>query len=151
MEANSRELSKHKRVKLLDIARIERSKKRKIYRQGSILIQLSATRGQMQYLNEDSEVDSKYGVIEAVEGVNAKYLYYILNMTMADFLSVYQTGLNIVPDVFKHMKIEIHTEAETQKEIAMLFDKLEMVEQAYYEEMTKWKNVKSHHIDKMFC
>lgn len=151
MEANSWELSKHKKVKLLDIARIERSKKHKIYKQGSILIQLSATRGQMQYLNEDSEVESKYDVIEAAEGMNAKYLYYILNMAMADFLSVYQTGLNIVPEVFKHMKIEIHTEVETQKEIAMLFDKLEMVEQAYYEELTKWKNVKSYHIDNMFC
>lgn len=143
-------LAKHKNVELLKIADIERSKKGKVYKKGSILIQLSATKGQMVYLEKDSEVESKYGILSVKDGINTKYLYYILTMTMPQFLSIYQTGLNIVPDVFKHMKIEVHTDRRVQDDIAKLFDKLDEIETKYQEEIMKWKDVKSYHLDNMF-
>ena len=143
-------LKNHKEVKLFDIASIERRKKDKVYKKGSILIQLSATRGQMEYLGEDRKVDAKYGVITTNKNINSKYLYYILQMRMQKFLNIYQTGLNIVPDVFKHMKIEIHTDKEIQNKIAEMFDNLEVIENRYLDNIENWKNVKKYHLDNMF-
>lgn len=145
-----KELAKHKTVDLLKIVDVERSKKKKIYKKGNILIQLSATKGQMVYLDEDSEVDSKYGVFIANDDINPKYLYYILTMTMPQFLNIYQTGLNIVPDVFEFMKIEIHTDRQVQNDIVKMFDELSIIEKQYQEEIEKWKDVKTFHLDNMF-
>ena len=143
-------LARHESVELLKIADIERSKKGKVYKKGNILIQLSATRGQMVYLEKDSEVESKYGVFSVKDGINTKYLYYILTMTMPQFLSIYQTGLNIVPDVFRFMEIKVHTDRHVQNDIANLFDKLDKIETQYQEEIAKWKDIKSYHLDNMF-
>lgn len=143
-------LKNHKEVNLFDIASIERRKKDKLYKKGSILIQLSATRGQMSYLDKDCKVDAKYGVIKSNENINSKYLYYILQMRMQKFLNVYQTGLNIVPDVFRYMKIEIHTDIEIQNKIAEMFDDLEEIEKKYLDNIENWKNIKKYHLDNMF-
>lgn len=147
----NKQLAKHKRVNLLDLVEIERSKKNKVYKNGSILIQLSATRGQMGYLDNDKTVESKYGVMTVKNDcINSKYLYYMLQMNIENFLRVYQTGLNIVPDVFKFMKLEIHTDKTIQDEITVMFTKLETVEKTYLKEIEKWKDIKSYHLDNMF-
>nr|DAP09446.1 MAG TPA: N-6 DNA Methylase [Caudoviricetes sp.] len=146
---NEKCLKKHKEINLIDIVSIERRKKDKIYKKGSILIQLSATRGQMYYLSEDSEVDAKYGVMTAIDQINTKYLYYMIQIRMPKFLNIYQTGLNIVPDVFKHMKIQIHTDIDIQNKIAEMFDNLEIIEKRYLDNIENWKNVKKYHLDNM--
>ena len=143
-------LKEHEKMNLLDLVDIERSKKNKVYPQGCILIQLSATRGQMAYMNKDAPVDSKYGVMLPKKEINMKYLYFILNMQMSIFLAIYQTGLNIVPEVFKFMKLEIHTNKDIQNQIAQMFSELEDIERNYQKEIAKWKDVKQFHLDNMF-
>ena len=144
-------LKKHKKMNLLDLVDIERSKKNKLYPAGSILIQLSATRGQMQYMNRPGPADSKYGVMMLKnKNINPRYFYFILNMNMGSFLSVYQTGLNIVPEVFKFMNLEIHTDRQIQDKIADMFDDLKNIEVNYQKEIAKWKDIKQFHLDNMF-
>lgn len=144
-------LKEHKKMNLLDLVDIERSKKNKLYPAGSILIQLSATRGQMQYMNRPGPADAKYGVMLLKnKSINSRYLYFILNMSMSSFLEVYQTGLNIVPEVFKFMNLDIHTDKEIQDKIAEMFDDLENIENNYQKEISRWKDVKQFHLDKMF-
>lgn len=144
-------LKEHKKMNLLDLVDIERAKKNKIYPMGSILIQLSATRGQMEYMESSGEVDTKFGVMQIKDtNINPKYLFFILNVEMEKFLSVYQTGLNIVPDVFKFMKIEIHTDMMIQIQIAKMFNELEDIEKNYQKEIERWKDVKQFHLANMF-
>lgn len=144
-------LKEHKKINLLDLVDIERSKKNKLYPADSILIQLSATRGQMQYMNKSGPADAKYGVMMLKnKDINPRYLYFILNMNMGSFLSVYQTGLNIVPEVFKFMNLEIHTDRQIQDKIADMFDDLENIEVNYQKEIAKWKDIKQFHLDNMF-
>ena len=144
-------LKEHRKVNLLDLVEIERAKKYKLYPSGSILIQLSATRGQMKYMNSSGPADAKYGVITLKDrNINPRYLYFILNMSMSSFLSVYQTGLNIVPEVFKFMNLEIHTNRQIQDKIAEMFDDLENIEINYQKEISKWKDIKQFHLDNMF-
>lgn len=142
---------KYRMVKLLDIATVERSKKGKIYKAGSSLIQLSATRGQMEYMNEDGKVDAKYGVIiPKSKSINTKYLYLMISMAMPGFLQVYQTGLNVATDVFRYMEIMIHDDIELQNEIVTMFNKLEELERNLIADIERWKDVKKFHLDGMF-
>ena len=56
-------INDYKQVKLIDIAKIERAKKGIVYDKGTILIQVSATDGQVLYLEVVSEISTKYAVV----------------------------------------------------------------------------------------
>ena len=139
-----------KEVHLLDVVTFERSRKGKIYPPGCILIQVSATRGQLEYLKDSSTVDSKFGVFIPKWNVNPKYLYYILEMLMPNFLARYQTGLNINPEIFKHFIINIHTDVDVQALIVKILDSLRFGIESEEKTLNEWKNVKQYHLDNMF-
>lgn len=142
-------MKNYQQFNLLDIAEFERARNNKIYKKGSILFQLSASKGQLLYLDQDSKVEAKYGVFTS-KGVNSKYLYYIMTITFPYLLEIYQTGLNFNPEVFKFFKINIHTDEGIQNNVVVLFDNLEKIEKEYLEEMNKWKEFKSYHLENMF-
>lgn len=149
LEKSKEELKDNHVVNLLDIATIERSKKNKTYKKGSILIQLSATKGQMIYLDDDTKVDSKYGVFETdKDKVEPRYLYYVLKMSMPDFLTRYQTGLNIKPEIFDSFKIKVHRSLEVQKIIVKILDSFNV--ELEEKEIEKYKKIKEYHLDNMF-
>lgn len=149
LEKSKEELKDNHVVNLLDIATIERSKKSKTYKKGSILIQLSATKGQMIYLDDDTKVDSKYGVFEAdKDKVEPRYLYYVLKMSMPDFLTRYQTGLNIKPEIFDSFKVKVHSSLEVQKIIVKILDSFNV--DLEEKEIEKYKKIKEYHLDNMF-
>jgi type I restriction enzyme M protein len=142
-------LVNQKEVKFYDIATFERSKKNKIYPAGSILIQVSATKGQIEYHDHDGTVEDKFGVIQT-NAINPKYLFYVLEMVMPDFLRKYQTGLNINPKIFKLLKFSVHTDPTTQWIIVKMLDYLKNVifnEEKY---LGAVEDVKQIHLDGMF-
>lgn len=57
------ELTKHKQVRITDVAELERAKKNKIYEKGCTLIQISATDGQVVYLENTGNVGVQYLVV----------------------------------------------------------------------------------------
>lgn len=142
-------LQDYKKVNLLDLVEIERAKKGKIYQVGNIIIQVSASRGQIIYLDKKQEVEPQYIVLKVNE-VNSKYLYYLLEEELPRFLKKYQTGINIQPDVFKHLNISIHTDIQTQNYIANLMDKLEEDIKKEVLLLEEYKNFKKYHLDNMF-
>lgn len=149
LEKSKEELKDNHVVNLLDIATIERSKKNKTYKKDSILIQLSATKGQMIYLDDDTKVDSKYGVFEVnKDKVEPRYLYYVLKMSMPDFLTRYQTGLNIKPKIFDSFKVKVHRSLEVQKIIVKILDSFNV--ELEEKEVEKYKKIKEYHLDNMF-
>ena len=149
LEKSKEELKDNHVINLLDIAAIERSKKNKVYKKGSILIQLSATKGQMIYLDDDTKVDSKYGVFETdKDKVEPRYLYYVLKMSMPDFLTRYQTGLNIKPEIFDSFKVKVHRNLEVQKIIVKILDSFNV--DLEEKEIEKYKKIKEYHLDNMF-
>ena len=114
----------YRNLKLEDVAIWERSKKDKVYPAGSTLIQVSATTGNTEYLTKPSKVESKYAVITANEGVNARYLNIVINKNVDHFISKYRAGLNIQIDDLKHMDIQLH-DKETQDVVVMYIEKIE--------------------------
>ena len=116
--------------KLTDLVKIERAKKGKTYKAGSIKIQMSATRGQMFYLATDQEVETYYAVMEPITEINTFYLFEILQEDTERFLSIYQTGLNITTDIFDYWEVPIHKKIETQNQFAkILYDMNNLISQ----------------------
>ncbi len=113
----------HKIIPFNKIATLERSKKDEVYRD-CILLQLSASSGQILLIKEPQKVESKYGIIK-VKGdcVDIDYLFCILEMQLPDFLEKYQNGININPQIFDYLNLDIHTEQETQKSVVKLMNK----------------------------
>ena len=85
-------LKDYKKVKLLDLVDIERAKKNKVYEKGNIIIQVSASKGQIFYLEEDTTVESQYIILTCKNNkiINTKYLYYVINDLLPKFLAKYQ-------------------------------------------------------------
>lgn len=146
------DLRNYKEVKLLDLVDIERAKKNKVYSEGNIIIQVSASKGQIFYLNQDTNVESQYIVLIVKNNklINSKYLYYLISDQLPVFLSKYQTGINIQPDVFNHMELVIHNDIKTQKHIANIFDKIDEDIEKEEELLKKYQDFKKYHIGKMF-
>lgn len=145
-------LRNYKKVKLLDLVDIERVKKNKIYDKGNIIIQVSASRGQIFYLYNDDVLETKYVIlIPKTKKINMKYLYYILQDELPMFLEKYQTNINIQPEIFKYLDLYIHDDIETQKHIVNILDKLDEQAKKEQELIEKFKDFKEYHLNKMFC
>ena len=145
-------LKDYKKVKLLDLVQIERAKKDKIYNKGNIIIQVSASKGQIFYLDHDTTVESQYIVLTCKDNkvINTKYLYYVISDLLPKFLTKYQTGINIQPEAFNYMELVIHDDINTQEHIAKIFDKID--EDIKKEEalLKQYQDFKKYHLDKMF-
>lgn len=149
IERNQAMFSKQKVVKFDEVASIERSRKDVIYPAGSILIQLSASKGQLIYMKNKRAVDSKYGVITCHD-IEPDYFYTVLQEVLPAFLETYQTGLNIVPDIFHELKVTIHTVKDVRRfvtEFATISDRLEKISER---EIEKYKVAKQYHLENMF-
>lgn len=145
-------LKDYKKVKLLDLVQIERAKKDKIYNEGNIIIQVSASKGQIFYLDQDTTVESQYIVLTCKDNkvINTKYLYYVISDLLPEFLAKYQTGINIQPEVFNYMKLVIHDDIKTQQHITKIFDKINEDIKKEEELLKRYQDFKKYHLDKMF-
>ena len=82
------------RPRLKNIATVERAQKDKIYPKHSIVIQISATRGQVGLLKSSGKVGSQYAVIYDTIPDSRWLFFYLKTLTPWWFHRV-QEGLNI--------------------------------------------------------
>lgn len=87
------------------VATITRATDGKVYEAGTILLQLSVTRGQILYLDKPTAVESKYAVVTPRDGVDPFMLYQCMLGTVADFCRRYQSGLNLTVNDLKFWKL----------------------------------------------
>lgn len=114
-------LRNYKKFKITEVADIlGRPKKNQMYPEGCICLQVSASKGELLYLDTSQQVDAKYVVIQP-RNVITFYLYLMIEKAMPEFLYKYRQGLNISAHDIKHMEVVCHTDVETQALIAMMF------------------------------
>jgi hypothetical protein len=114
-------LKNYKKFKITEVADIlGRPKKNQMYPEGCICLQVSASKGELLYLDTSQQVDAKYVVIQP-RNVIPFYLYLMIEKAMPEFLYKYRQGLNISAHDIKHMEVVCHTDVETQALIAMMF------------------------------
>lgn len=84
------------RIKLKEVCEtIERSKKNKIYPKGAIIIQISATRGQVGLLKSSGNIGSQYAVVIVKKEIDPYYAFLWLQMEIPKFFHRVQEGLNV--------------------------------------------------------
>lgn len=136
-------------VKLIDVATFERSSG-KVYPAGSILLQISATKGQLHFLDTDQSVEQHYAVISPKQGIEPKYLFYALENFMPEFLSRYQTGLNIQVGVLNHLQISIEADLARQKEWVQQMELVERTMRLSESELFQLKEFKQTLLSDLF-
>lgn len=115
--------------RLRDVFYITRANKQTEYPAGTILVQVSATRGQTIYLDNAQKVadGSKYATltVKDQDKYNAKYLYYILEGNLPDIVRKVKSGINLQMSELSDISIPVHKDINTQNAIATLLDMVE--------------------------
>lgn len=142
-------IKEYKNLKLQDVATWERAREGKIYSEGSTLIQISATKGDVKYLEEEGEVDKKYAVVIPNKNINSKYLNIVIKRNIQHFISKYQAGLNIQINDLKHIDIQLHNR-ETQNMIANHTKIMEAEEKNIDKEIEILETIKSRLLRDLF-
>lgn len=140
----------YKVVKLIDIAKIERAVNKKIYPAGSIKIQLSATKGLVEFVDVAGEIESRYAVVQADSNINNRYLYISIQRSFPEFINKYLTTMNLQFDTLKNLEVCIHN-SETQVYIASMMEAHEKECERNKKIIDEYKNMKKNFLNNMFC
>ena len=139
------------RVPVFEVCDFERVKKDKVYPIGTGYVQLSATDGVVRFLSEEKPLDDKYGVfISKSDALPPRYLFFALEHEMSHFLAKYQAGININPDIFKHLKITLFVDNGISIKIASMLDDLKYFYENTKDQKDAWVKFKKFHLDGMF-
>ena len=143
--------AKKERRPIFELANFERVKKGQVYDAGTVYIQLSATDGKVRFLCEKKELETKYGIFAPKKpNLGTRFLYHALSQEMEEFLSKYQNGMNINPNIFKYLKITYYPETKYQREIAMLLDEIQAIYDKEQNQQNAWKDFKKLCLNGMF-
>ncbi|MDY4561374.1 MAG: hypothetical protein SO435_06630 [Peptostreptococcus porci] len=138
------------KVLLEDLGKIDRAKKGKVYKAGTVFIGMSATRGgDVHYLDEDGEIESKYATVEFNCKYNSKYIYYAILSEHNRWINRYIQHINVVISDLKAMEINIITDINKQNEIVNKLDLLDSWIENEERLIYMWKNIKKSSLEKM--
>lgn len=99
---------------LNQVAEIEgRPKKNKIYPVGTIIIQISATNGQVLFLREDKMIEEKYAVI--LPTIEPYYLYSVIKKTFPFYFAKKRETLNFKVEELQNFSLPIHQDLKRQR------------------------------------
>lgn len=118
----------YEQVKLEDVAEFGRAKQGHVYPRGATTLQISASRGQLDYLDYPREVATKYVVIIPQAGIHPRYFNYVMQKNIDAFMRRYATGINIQENEVGQFPIEVHN-TDTQEAVAELLEYLDEQEQ----------------------
>lgn len=139
----------YKKVKLLDIASIERATNKE-YCSGVTIVQVSATRGQVEYVNEAKTIESKYVVLKPCDKFDSKYFYFAVKNSADEFFYKFQTGLNMKVEDFKHMELDVEDDINIQKEYVKNMEIIERAILLSEQELSEVKEFKNTMLSKLF-
>lgn len=139
------------KVLLKNLANVDRVKKGRIYKSGTVFIGVSATRGgDVHYLEEDGEIEDKYATVEFDGRYNSKYLYYAISSVHEMWLTKYIQNINVSILDLKEMEIDIITDIDRQNEIVNKLNLLDAWTESEKQMISAWKSVKKTALEKMF-
>lgn len=147
--ASSDIMSNYTQKNITEVAELERAKKGKIYPKGCTLIQLSATKGQIVYLDKASEVDTKYAVIIPKKGILSKYLYITIEQSFPEFFHKNKSGLNLVFERLNDLEVNVH-HTELQPYAVKVVSKVEEITEREIKRLEAFKEEKKFYLENMF-
>ena len=138
----------YEQVKLEDVAEYGRAKQGHIYPRGTTTLQISASRGQLDYLDYPREVATRYVVIIPQAGIHPRYFNYVMQKNIDAFMRKYVTGINIQENEVGQFPIEVHN-TDTQEAIVKLSEYLDEQEQIIQGEIDAMTKLKSNLLNNM--
>ena len=138
----------YEQVKLKDVAEFERAKAGHVYPRGSSTIQISATKGQIGYLQEPGQVPTKDVVIIPQAGIDPEYFNFVMYKNVDGFMNKYATGINIQEKEIGNFPIELHN-YETQKAVAKFVRFVDESVAIEENELMMYENLKSKLLNEM--
>ena len=136
-------------MKLKDIAHIERAKKGKIYPKYSTIIQISATKGQVEYTKQEGEVKTHYAVVLPHEDYPPLYLYLMIETFMPHFYHKYSVGLNIKAHEIGEMEIQLCQKNKMQDIHDFFIESSKLLEQVE-RKIDALQDLKKEQLDALF-
>lgn len=112
------------RVRLGDVAEFGRAKAGHIYPHGASTFPISATRGQVGYLDKPGTVAAKDAVIIPQAGINPRYFNIVMQKNAAEFMRIYATGLNVQEHELANFPIDLHN-YETQEAVVLMMKSID--------------------------
>ena len=100
-----------------DVADVERAKAKKAYPLGTIVVQMSATKGQIGLLESDGEVPSHYACAIPKNDIHSGFLFYMLKRNAPKHFHRVQEGLNLKLEDIATIPVAIPTQTMTIAEI----------------------------------
>lgn len=113
---------------------IDRAKKDVEYPTGTIIVQVSASKGQIFYLKKPQKIKTMYATFQLKdnEKYNSEYIFYIMESQMPEITAKYMAGLNFQVDDFNCVEIPVHESKKTQDAIVAMMtyldDEIEITE-----------------------
>lgn len=139
------------KVLLKDLAKIDRVKKDKVYKAGTVYVGVSATRGDdVHYLKENGLIDSKYAAIEFTCEYDTKYLYYAILANYEEWFSRYVQYVNVVVSDLGSMELDIDTDINSQIEKVRKIELLDIFIDNEERFIGIWQYFKESMLDKMY-
>ena len=136
-------------MKLKDIAHIERAKKGKIYPKYSTIIQISATKGQVQFIKKDSYIETKYAVIVPNNEYPPLFVYGMIETFMPEFYNKYVVGLNIKAHEIGEMNIKLCRKDKMQEIHDFFLESSKLLEQVE-RKIDALQDLKKEQLDALF-
>jgi len=129
------------RVRLGDIAEFGRAKPGHIYPHGATTFQISATKGQVGYLDRPGLVPAKDAVIIPQAGINPRYFNIVMQKNADEFMRIYATGMNVQEHELANFPIDLHN-METQDAVVMMMRTIDGKAQEASAELEAMKDLK---------
>lgn len=142
-------MSHYETCELADVAEFERAKNGVVYPAGCSTLQISATRGQLGFLEEPSTVESKDVVIIPRNDIVPRYFYMVLQAGLDEFMARYATGINVQEKEVAHFPIRLHNR-ETQIQLVSTWEVYSELEWVEEREIQTLKAMKNTTLSKMF-
>ena len=141
--------STYRTVRITDVADIERAKKGKVYPADCIMIGLSATKGQVEYVSYDREIPTKWAVVIPNGKTIPKYLFYSVQHAFPAFVHSHLTGINLQFEELQYLTVKLHP-LEVQQRIVHDFELIEAMEERERKEVEYLKKTKKSYLGRLF-
>ena len=143
------------KIRLLDIADVERAVKGKVYPGQTIYIQVSACRRtgyeQFKRLEKEGELESKYAVIIPKIRIFPEYFQLSLENSVDEWMHRYVgTNINIQMEAFKYLNLYIHDDLKVQENFVANIHLLDNQIKAENQQIEWLGEVKQYFLEKLF-
>ena len=137
-------------MKIEEVATVERAVAKKLYKNGTSYIALSATGDTVNFLPYGGEVGNRYAVLEPKDGVDGYYLNAVIEMSFPEFHKKSRTGINFQFETLLTFCVRYHESEQARNYIVGLNEVVKSAESNLLKLIDKEKDAKKYYLDGMF-